>query len=166
MPARLSTKLLLLLFSLLLPMKAFAADAPRVVASVQPVHSLVSSVMKGIGEPDLLIQGDVSPHGFALRPSEARILGRADLIVWLGPALERALVRTLDSQSFTGRQLTLLSSPTLKLRPLRDGHDHSHTHGHKPAHKHGHEEADADTHARLAPPNAVLRVTAIAPAPR
>ena len=33
-----------------------ASAAPRVVVSIKPLHSLVSGVMKGVGEPYLLIK--------------------------------------------------------------------------------------------------------------
>ncbi|MBT5817729.1 MAG: zinc ABC transporter substrate-binding protein, partial [Proteobacteria bacterium] len=38
------------------------AEVPRVVADIAPVHSLVSMVMKGVGEPKLLVPQNVSPH--------------------------------------------------------------------------------------------------------
>ena len=60
------------------------ADVPNVVADIAPVHSLVSMVMKGIGEPQLLIPQNVSPHHYAMRPSEARALQEANLVVYLG----------------------------------------------------------------------------------
>lgn len=153
-------RFLLLCFclSVLWPVASWAGQAPQVVASVLPVHSLVSAVMKGVGEPALLIKGAVSPHGFALRPSEARALGRADLIVWVGPALERSLVRALASESFAGRQLALLEVPALAVLPIRDEHEHDH--GHKHEHKHE-DHADHDPHAWLDPDNAVVMVSAI-----
>lgn len=149
-------RLLLLSFCIpfLLPFAALAGQPPQVVVSVLPVHSLVSAVMKGVGEPTLLIKGAASPHGYALRPSEARALGRADLIVWVGPALERSLVGALASESFSGRQLKLLDVPALALLPLRDEHDHDH------GHKHKHDD-DHDPHAWLDPDNAIVMVSAI-----
>lgn len=66
---------------------AAAADAPRVVADIAPVHSLVARVMQGVGEPTLLLRGSASPHGHALRPSQARALEAADLVVWTAASL-------------------------------------------------------------------------------
>ena len=53
---------------------ATADDELRVVASIKPVHSLVSAVMAGVGEPHLIIRGHSSPHTFTLRPSDAEAL--------------------------------------------------------------------------------------------
>ena len=45
-----------------------------VVASIKPVHSLVSAVMAGVAEPHLIIRGAQSPHTFSMRPSDAAAL--------------------------------------------------------------------------------------------
>ena len=50
------------------------ADAPKVVADIAPVHGLVSQVMGDLGTPDLLMRQGSSPHGYAMRPSEAAAL--------------------------------------------------------------------------------------------
>ncbi len=72
-----------------------AAEAPRVVASIAPIHSLVAGVMAGVGEPRLIVRGTGSPHHYQMRPSEAAALARADLVFWVGPALEVFLERPL-----------------------------------------------------------------------
>ena len=41
----------------------------KVVASIQPIHSLVSYLMDGVAKPDLIVDGYASPHGFAMKPS-------------------------------------------------------------------------------------------------
>ena len=45
-----------------------ALAAPQVIASLKPLHSLVAGVMAGVGEPDLLVRGAASEHGYVLRP--------------------------------------------------------------------------------------------------
>jgi len=50
----------------------------RVVTSIKPVHSLVASVMAGVGTPYLLVKVASSPHNFALRPKDARKLSQAE----------------------------------------------------------------------------------------
>jgi hypothetical protein len=82
-----------LLLGLVLPDLALAA--PRVAASIPPVHSLVAGVMDGVGEPTLLVPPTASAHSFALRPSEARALAQADLVFWIGPAYETFLEKPL-----------------------------------------------------------------------
>lgn len=84
-----------------------AAEAPRVVVTILPVHSLVAGVMAGIGTPDLLIEGAGSPHGYAMRPSQARALHRADLVFWIGGELESFLRRPLKALPAGARIVTL-----------------------------------------------------------
>ena len=47
------------------------------VTSIKPIHSLVSAVMEGVGEPSLLVKGAGSPHTYSLRPSQAKLLQEA-----------------------------------------------------------------------------------------
>ncbi len=65
---------------LLLPLMLFSgsakADAPRVVADIAPIHSLVAMVMDGVGQPQLLVPQNISPHHYSMRPSEAGALQR------------------------------------------------------------------------------------------
>ena len=82
-----------------------AADVPRVLADIAPVQSLVARVMQGVGTPDLLIPPGVSAHDMALRPSQARALSRADLVVWVGPEMSPWLGRALEA--IEGRDMVL-----------------------------------------------------------
>ena len=52
----------------------------KVVASIKPIHSLASYLMDGISKPDLIVDGYSSPHGFALKPSHAKMLQEADTV--------------------------------------------------------------------------------------
>ncbi len=85
------------------------ADAParRVVVSIAPLHSLIAGVMAGIGAPTLLVRGAASAHGGALRPSDARALQAAHVVFWIGPALERFLVKPLKSLAGRARVIAL-----------------------------------------------------------
>ena len=75
------------------------AEAPKVIASIKPVHSLVSSVMAGVGEPALLVAGSASPHTYAMKPSDAAALQDADIVFWVGDAMETFLVKPIGSMA-------------------------------------------------------------------
>ncbi len=139
-----------------LPGQARAADALTVVATIKPVHSLASAIMEGAGEPRLLIDGAGSPHSYALRPSQARLLNGADIIIRVSKNLESFLEKPLESLSRDARLITLAEIPGVKLLPIRQGgafeaHDHAHEHGRK-------EEAHGqhDPHLWLSPANAAV----------
>ena len=69
----------------------------KVVASIKPIHSLVSYVMDGVGKPDVIVDGYNSPHGFSLKPSHAKMIENADLIIWVGEDLEAFLEKPLNT---------------------------------------------------------------------
>ncbi len=89
----------------------------RVVASIKPIHSLVASVMTGVGEPELLLKGASSPHSFNLKPSDARILSKADVVFWVGPDMEVFLTRPLKTLAPSAQIVELSKTPGLTLLP-------------------------------------------------
>lgn len=136
------------------PLFACAAQ-PVVVASIKPVHALVAGVMQGVGEPLLLVSGGASPHEYSLKPSDARALGAAQVVFWIGPELESFLVKPLANTP-TARSVALLDAPGVTLLPLRAGgaweaHDHDHDHDPAPT-------ASRDVHLWLDPVNAAAMV--------
>ena len=131
----------------------------KVVASIKPIHSLASYLMDGIGKPDLIVDGYSSPHGFALKPSHAKMLQEADIIFYVGEDLENFLEKPLKSIAKKAEKIELMEIKGLnklkfRERNIFDGHDdHGHDEdGHKEddhddEHKHeedGHKEDDHD----------------------
>ena len=90
-----------------------------VVASIKPIHSLVSAVMQGVGEPSLLIEGAGSPHNYALKPSQAYELEKANLIFWIGHDLEAFLQRTIENIAPQAVSVPLIESHGIKTLPFR-----------------------------------------------
>lgn len=88
----------------LLPINGWAA-APKVVVDIAPLHSIVTEVMSGIGEPVLLVEPEASPHSYSLRPSEAEALAEADAVFWMGEGLTPWLEKSLDTLA-GGAQIT------------------------------------------------------------
>ena len=140
------------------------AAGPRVVASIKPVQSLAAQVMEGIGAPDLLVRGGASPHTYAMKPSDAKALGEAALVFWIGPDLESFLVKPLDSVK--GRAVSLIQVPGVTQLDAREGgtweaHDHGAGDDHG-RHEHDHEAREVNAHIWLDPLNAKAMVAAIA----
>ena len=145
----------------------------NVVASVKPVHSLVSGVMEGAGEPDLIVQGSASPHTYSLKPSQAKQLEDADLVFWMGHELESFLEKPLEAIATNAHVVELIDSSSLKKIKMREGgmfdahahdehegHDDQEEHeGHDDHHDHGHGEFDI--HVWLDPENAKVLVNEI-----
>ena len=112
----------IILTSTLISGLSFTANAEiNVVASVKPVHSLVSGVMDGVGKPDLIVQGSASPHTYSLRPSQARQLEDADLVFWMGHELESFLEQPLEAIATKAHVVELIDSSKLKKIQMREG---------------------------------------------
>ena len=125
------------------------ADVPAVATDIAPVHALVSQVMEGVGTPDLIVPPRSSPHGYAMRPSEARALSGADLVVWVGPLLTPWLADPLESLASSASHLALLEQPGTRVLAFREGatfeaHDHG-DEGHG-AEEHPEKRDDHDAH--------------------
>lgn len=140
------------------------ADAPRVAVDIPPVHALVAQVMAGVGTPDLIVAPGTSPHGYALRPSEARMLQAADLVVWVGPGLTPWLGAALPRIAAQAEIVTLATHPATRILPLRDRADFTGgTADHADGHGHGGEQGGlSDPHMWLDPGNGRAWLGAIA----
>ena len=142
----------LLFASTLLSASALSAQADvNVVASVKPIHSLVSAVMEGVGEPQLIIEGAGSPHTYALKPSQAKDLQNADVVFWFGHELEAFLEKPLEAIAGDAKSVELLDAHDLVKLEFREGgafddhdHDDHDEHGHD---DHGHDDHGHDEHA-------------------
>jgi zinc transport system substrate-binding protein len=119
MAAMLFARLTALVLAIAALATAAEARPPHVVASVAPLHSLVAGVMAGVGEPHLLIAAAASPHDYALRPSDARALEKAEVVFWVGPALEGFLARPLAALAARARLVTLGDSAAIMRLPAR-----------------------------------------------
>jgi zinc transport system substrate-binding protein len=130
---------------------AAKADAPSVVVSIKPIHSLVAAIMQGVGEPDLIVEGAASPHTYSLKPSNATALQDADVVFWVGHGLEAFLEKPLEALGGKATVVELEDAPGLEKLQFREGGPfEAHTHEGEEAHEgHSHEEAGHD-HAKEA----------------
>ena len=102
-------------------LRAAAAEAPQVVASIKPIHSLVAGVMEGIGEPEYLVVGAGSEHGYSLRPSQAAALSQARVVFWVGENVETFLVKPLEALSGDAAVVALSTVDGVATLPTREG---------------------------------------------
>ncbi len=96
-----------------------AAAEIKVVVSIKPLHSLVAAVMKGVGEPALLLSANTSPHDANLKPSSAKMLQNADLVFWVGGELETFLEKALSTISVNTDVTSVLELKGLNFPPSR-----------------------------------------------
>ena len=135
------------------------AKVPRVATDIPPVHSLVSQVMGELGTPKLIIPPGTSPHGYAMRPSEARALQAADVIFWMGQDLTAWFDRAIQALAANATTVALSESKGLIRHPYRTTKTfdtHTHDEGEHDA------TAKIDPHLWLDPDNALIFLDVIA----
>jgi zinc transport system substrate-binding protein len=135
------------------------AKVPRVATDIPPVHSLVSQVMGELGTPKLIIPPGTSPHGYAMRPSEARTLQAADVVFWMGQDLTAWFGRAIKALATNATTVALSESKDLIRHPYRTTKNfdtHTHDEGEHDA------TAKIDPHLWLDPDNALIFLDVIA----
>ena len=136
-----------ILFTLVFSLMSFSVRADiNVVTTIKPLHSLISNVMKGVGEPSLIIEGTSNPHNFVLKPSHAKLLQDADIIFWVGEDLEAFIEKPLkslakDTKKISFMELESISKLTFREENIFDHDDHEEHDDHD-----GHKEDDHDDH--------------------
>jgi zinc transport system substrate-binding protein len=108
----------------------------RVLTSIKPLQQIAAAVQDGVGSPEVLLPPGASPHHYALRPSDVRRVGDAELLYWIGPDMEGFLPRVLKTRSKPS--VAVQELPGLHLRHFgEDSHSHDedgddHDHDHRP----------------------------------
>ena len=146
-----SVLLSLLAACLLSPaLNAEQATTPRVLATLKPLHSIVFAVTDGISEPDLLLEGNISPHLFQVKPSHIRSVSDADVIVWAGEGVERFLPSMIKNFNPDAQSFSMLDHTEIHYlaRDKHSGHDHDH--------------GEVDSHFWLDPQNAITLAKVLA----
>jgi zinc transport system substrate-binding protein len=142
-----------ILFGLTTVFLSFSAKADiKVVTTIKPLHSLISSVMDGVGEPSLIIEGTNNPHTFVFKPSHAKMLEEADLVFWIGEDLEAFMEKPLESLAKDAKKISFMELGSIEKLKFReenvfdDHDDHDGHDGHKDDDHDGHKDDDHDDH--------------------
>ena len=147
-------KTLIIIFGLIVTSNAISSE---IVVSIKPLHSLVSAVTEGSNSVSLVIDGSMTPHNFALKPSHAKLLNNAKVLFYIDDEFESGLKKTVKGLPKSVKVIRVSKMKKLSLLSTRaddnweeDGHDH---------HDHGH--SSNDLHFWLDPNNAIEIVKSI-----
>ncbi|MBY5943629.1 zinc ABC transporter substrate-binding protein [Photobacterium rosenbergii] len=121
----------------LLAAPSLHAEELKVISTVKPVTMIVQELTQGVTSTETLLLAGASPHDYALRPSDARKLNEADLVIWVGPELERFLIKMLDGNE---NVLTLTAQDSIHFRHYGDAHDDHDEHKGHDHDEHGHDD--------------------------
>ena len=130
----------------------FAQSSLIVVTSIKPIHSIASSLMSGIGQPELLLKSNASAHTFHLKPSQIRMMSDAHLVITVDKNFEIGLKKAL--KNINSDSLMFVSDiDNLKIFSTRDFIFEEHE-------EHGH--SNLDFHLWLSQENTLLIANSIA----
>lgn len=154
---------MVLLFCAVLPVTAAALE---MVATIAPIHSLLSLVTEGVRQPHLLLDPLKSPHTYQMRPSDAAAIRTAQAIFRVSPELEVFLNKQLANLDRQVRVVNIVDLPALQLYAARPEGTHrnapeleaDHAHAHGSDHSNG---ARIDSHVWMDPRNAQAIVRGI-----
>lgn len=98
------------------PRRHSEPERPLVVATVHPLALIIHQLAGDMLDTVELLAPAQDPHHASLSPSQRRLLGRADLVVWVGPTFESFMARPVASLP-EDRVLTWLAGD-------KNGHHH------------------------------------------
>lgn len=95
-------------------------DHVLIISTIKPIHSLVLAITEGTTlETRQLLPDNASPHQYSMRPSDAKALAQADLIIRIDAEFEAQLDKALQHLKPNQHLLTLSQLPHIKLLPTR-----------------------------------------------
>ena len=119
-----------------------------VVSSIKPLQFIVDAIVHDLNQSELLLDPNVSPHSYQMKPSDMRKLYSAKVVFWFGPELETFLEKTLTQLPENEiHVVSLFSKNKMHLHPWSNSGDHYH--------ENDHGESFFDPHVWLDPENAI-----------
>lgn len=132
---------------------ASSAGGPKVVATTTIAGDLVRNVAGDRAEVTTVLPENADPHDYEPRPSDAKAVASAGLVVRSGGDLDAWLDDVVENAGSDATEVTLIDA----VQTRRGGHDHEEE-GHS---EEEHAEEEVDPHWWQDPANAVLAVEAI-----
>lgn len=75
----------------MIPMTSYAGSTNpeiEVLASIKPLQLIAQALTDGVSDSQVLLPPGVTPHDYALKPSDLKKVYAAGLLLWLGPDFE------------------------------------------------------------------------------
>lgn len=118
-----------------------------VVTSVRPLAFIATAITDGVTQTQVLLPDGASPHVYAMRPSDIKIMRNADVFVWIGPEMEVFLEKPIK-QLNKDRLLTLSDIPQIAQMINHEQHDEKH---HQDNDEQDHDHQHEDMHIWMSP---------------
>ncbi|SFN26222.1 zinc transport system substrate-binding protein [Candidatus Pantoea varia] len=135
----------------------------NVVASLKPVGFIAAAIADGVTPVDVLLPDGASEHDYSLRPSDAKRLKNADLVVWVGPEMEAFMAKSA-AELPAQKNLAMVNIDGVKPLLISGGEDEDEHAAEKSedqdAEAHHHHHGEFNMHLWLSPE--IARKTAVA----
>ena len=135
----------------------------NVVASLKPVGFIPAAIADGVTPVEVLLPDGASEHDYALRPSDAKRLNNADLVVWVGPEMEAFMAKSA-AELPAQKNLAMVNIDGVKPLLISGGEDEEEHAAEKSedqdADAHHHHHGEFNMHLWLSPE--IARKTAVA----
>lgn len=105
---------------------AASLQAATVVSSIKPISLIAAELLDGVAEVNTLLPEGASPHDYALKPSDRRVIDSADLMIWIGPETEPYLQKVIAASGVA--DLRWQESEEEHAEHAEDVHEHEHEH--------------------------------------
>lgn len=139
----------------------------EILTSIKPLGFIASAVADGVTQTDVLVPAGASPHDYSLKPSDAKKLQDAELVLWIGEDIDSFLTKRIGGLD---KHKVVTIKDIAGLKPLlgeaaehhhehqmsddehmhehdhSDKHEHAHEHDHGDKHEHAHEHDHSDKH--------------------
>ncbi|WP_109079394.1 zinc ABC transporter substrate-binding protein ZnuA [Aggregatibacter kilianii] len=119
-----------------------AAASATIVTSIKPLGFIASSIANGVTDVDVLVPPGASPHDYNLKPSDAKKLKSAEMVVWVGEDVDAFLDKSIDDLDYK-KVLTIKDIAAIEPFLIKGAHHHHHHgEGEHEGHEHSHEGHD------------------------
>jgi zinc/manganese transport system substrate-binding protein len=148
-----------LTITLLSPALQAQPTAPiRAVASFSVLGDLVQQVGGARVAVEVLVGPGGDAHVFQPKPSQARLIGQAQIVFSNGLGFEGWMSRLLNTANYKGRHVVVSEG----IKPIEAEKAHGHDHKSHSKKRHGHDHGEIDPHAWQSVPKAMAFVGNIA----
>lgn len=130
----------------------------KAVASFSILGDMVQRVGGNRVAVDVLVGPGGDAHVFQPKPSQARLIGQAQIVFSNGLGFEGWMSRLLNTASYKGRHVVVSEG----IKPIEVEEAHGHDHKSHSKKGHGHDHGEIDPHAWQSVPNAMAYVANIA----
>ena len=113
-------KQILLASTFLITSTTFSYADIKVVASIKPIHSLVSAISEGIGEPTLLVKGAGSPHTYSLETFASKRIAGSRCYFLDGPRPRGFLENSINNIAANALTISLIEIDKLTKLNFRE----------------------------------------------